>query len=67
MENLKINDIKIVLESLNDVNKLINKQAEELIKSPERHDIKRNLNWNLRTQTTLLNEMLLLTDVKPNR
>lgn len=50
-------ELKIMLESVNEVNELINKQVNDYSDSRLITD-KRNLFWNIRTQIGILNEMM---------
>ena len=58
-----IEEIKIVLESLNDVVKLATKQQKTIISKDNTLDT-RKLNWNLRVIIQCANELLELNNQK---
>lgn len=53
----KIGELRLMLESVNSVNELINKQLNEYTDAKLICNT-RNLNWNIRTQIGILNEMI---------
>lgn len=53
----KIDELRLMLESVNSINELINKQLTEYTDAKLICNT-RNLNWNIRTQIGILNEMI---------